>query len=220
MSPYNVLMTNVADESNELIRKALAGSDQALAELFDQNRKRLSRLLTLRMDPRIRARVSSSDVLQETFIELARRLPKYSQDAKIPFFIWLRTIAGNCLARAHRTHLGAEMRDAARDVSLAGAQVPGVSTILLASHIAGQFTSVDRDMLRAELQLKLQETLNGMSAEDREILALRHFEELTTDECSHVLKMTRSGVLKRHTRALRRLRDSIADQTDFKPFES
>ncbi len=211
-------MTGDSLDSEELIEAALSGSEGALAELFDQNRDRLRRLLTLRMDPRVRARVSPSDVLQETFLELARRLPRYSEEQQLPFFLWLRAIAGNCLARAHRTHLGADMRNAARDVSLAGSNVPGVSTMLLASHIAGHFTSVDRGVLRAELQLRVQEALNSMPERDQEILALRHFEELSTEECACVLGLSRSGVLKRHTRALRRLHDTISDHSDFKLF--
>ncbi len=168
----------------------------------------------------MRARLDASDVLQETYLELARRLPKYVQEPTIPFFIWLRMIAGNCLTRAHQKHLDTKKRNAKLEVSIASDQVPGVSTVLLASQLAGNFTSVDRGMLNADLQRKFEETLNSMSSSDREILALRHFEELSTEECAHILGMTRSGVLKRHTRALRRLRDAIGERSDLKPLDS
>ena len=111
------------DESliDQLINDAAAGDESALASLFEKYRDRLRRLVQLRMDARIRARVDASDVVQEAFVEAARRLPRYVEDDKVPFFLWLRVVTGDRLRHLHREHLGAEMRDANREALLPGA---------------------------------------------------------------------------------------------------
>ena len=96
----------------------MAADEEALAELFQQHRTRLKRMVRLRMDRRLQGRVDASDVLQEAYIDLAQRLPEYCVDAKIPFFLWLRLVTGQRLMQVHRRHLGTAMRDANREVSL------------------------------------------------------------------------------------------------------
>lgn len=197
-----------------LVEAALSGDEASVAELFELYRPRLKRLVLLRMHPRLQARIDASDVVQDTYLELSRRLSEYGQSHEIPFYLWLRMLAGKQLTHLHRKHLKAEMRTAFREVNLNVMPVPDASVMNLASHLAGEFTSVDRGLIRDELYLKLLETLNDMQDSDREIVAMRNFEELSTEEIATVLGLTRSGVLKRYTRAIRRLRDSIVDQHD------
>jgi RNA polymerase sigma-70 factor (ECF subfamily) len=199
-----------------LVDTARRGDEQALAVLFERYRARLTKLILVRMDARVQARIDVSDVLQDAFVEAARKLPEYGKEAKIPFFLWLRMIAGERLIQLHRMHLGAAKRDAQRQVSLHGGLMPEASSMFLASQLAGQFTSADRNLIRAEIQQKLQDALDRMDPGDREVIAMRHFEELTTDEIAIVLQLTRSGVLKRYTRAIRRLRAAIRDDSDLK----
>jgi len=200
------------------IQQAIAGDETALAALFQRYRARLRKMVLLRMDPRIRARVDASDVLQDAYVELARRLPNYVDDARLPFFLWLRTVAGDRLAQVHRTHLGAAMRDVNREVAIRPSTAPDVSTGFLAAQLVGQCTSVDRRAIQDELQIKLQEVLEAMDANDREVLALRHFEELSTEEISIVVGLSRSGVLKRYTRAVRRLQEALKGQPCFRQY--
>jgi len=167
----------VSDETeyDPLIQRALAGEEAALADLFDAHRARLERMVNLRLDRRLQARVDASDVLQEAYIDLAQRLPEFARQKKYAFFLWLRLITGQRLAKAYERHLGAAMRNADLEVALNQA-MPQASTFFLAARLAGTDTSVSQQMIRAERQAKLQEVLNGMDPNDREILALRHFE--------------------------------------------
>jgi RNA polymerase sigma-70 factor (ECF subfamily) len=144
---------------------------------------------------------------------MSRRLPEYAVDRKIPFFLWLRMLTSGRLQQLQRTHLGAEMRTAFREAGPSYPALADGSIFNIASHLAGDFTSVDRNLLKAEVQNKLTKALETMEEKDREIVGMRHFEELSTQEIAEVLGLTRSGVLKRYTRAIRRLREVVfADQ--------
>ena len=200
-----------ADESAEgLVRQVLAGDVQALAALFDQHRARLKRMVKLQLDRRLQGRVDASDVLQEAYLDLAQRLPEFRREAKYPLFLWMRLVTGQRLSQVHRRHLGAAMRNAELEVSIYQKALPQASTEFLASRLLGHFTSVSQQVVRAEQQIKLQEALNAMDEMDREILALRHFEELTNDEAAQVLEIQPGAASKRYLRALRRLKESLA----------
>jgi RNA polymerase sigma-70 factor, ECF subfamily len=198
------------DDAETLLRQALAGDAAALATLFDRHRERLKRMVKLRMDRRLQGRVDASDVLQEAYLDLAQRLPEYAKDPKFPLFLWMRLVTGQRLAQVHRKHLGAAMRNAELEVSIYQKALPQASTEFLASRLLGHFTSVSQQVIRAEQQIKLQEALNAMDPIDREILALRHFEELSNDESAEVLAIQPGAASKRYIRALRRLKEAMA----------
>lgn len=202
---------STANEEEILIDEASSGNEQALAQLFERHRHRLRKMVLLRLDQRVQARFDASDVVQEAFVEAARKLAEYGKDQNIPFFLWLRMITGERLIQLHRMHLGATKRNADREVSLNKAAIPEASSVYLASQLIGTFTSVDRNIIRVEVQQKLQVMLNQLDLEDREVIAMRHFEELSTEEIATVLGLTRSGVLKKYTRAVRRLREAISN---------
>ncbi len=208
-----LLMANL-EKADLLLEQACNADPSVLADLFQLYRDRLKRLILLRMHPRLATRLDASDVLQETYIELSRRLPEYAKERKLPFFLWLRLLAGERLLHLQRMHLGAEMRTVYRELNLASA-MPDASVWNLASQLAGEFTSADRNLIQAELRQKLVDALEQMEPNDREIVALRHFEELSTQEIAEVLQLTRSGVLKRYMRAIRRLRDVVFADQDF-----
>ena len=200
-----------ADDTGEvLLKQALAGDIPALAVLFSQHRDRLKRMIKLRLDRRLQGRVDASDVLQEAYLDLAQRLPEYCREPKFPVYLWMRLVTGQRLAQVHRKHLGAAMRNAELEVSIYQKALPQASTEFLASRLLGHFTSVSQRVVRAEQQIKLQETLNSMDEIDREILALRHFEELSNDEAAKVLEIQPGTASKRYIRALRRLKEAMA----------
>src|SRR5262249_53560955 len=127
---------------DELIAQAIAGDQKALATLFHRHRKRIREMVRLRLDRRLQGRVDPSDVLQEAFLDLAEKLPEYSQKrAEIPFFLWMRLVTGERLLRIHRRHLGAEIRNADREVSLHRGRMPQASSVSLAAQLLGRFTS-------------------------------------------------------------------------------
>lgn len=203
-------MTDSTSNTEILIRDAAAGDDQAVAELFAKYRKRLRRMISLRMDRRLQGRVDPSDVLQDAYLDFAKRLPEYAQSQSYPFFLWLRMLTGQRLMHVHRHHLETAMRDAGQEVSLYHKAMPEANSMSLAANLLGRMTSVSEQAIRAEIQIKLQETLNSMDPIDREILVLRHFEELTNNEAAEVLGIKKAAASNRYIRALKRLKDTLA----------
>jgi RNA polymerase sigma-70 factor (ECF subfamily) len=176
-----------------------------LNEQFAKHRQRLKRMVALRMNPRLRGRVDASDVVQDAYLEAARTLDAYQRDPKLPFFLWLRLVTGNRLIDIHRKHLGAEMRDANREVALHQGALPSANSESLAAQLLGHFTSPSQAAIRAEMKLRLQDALNSMDEVDREVLALRHFEQLNNSEVAEELGLSSSAASKRYLRALERL---------------
>ena len=195
-----------AMELDELVRRAAEGDESALAELFARHRTRLRQMIRLRLDRRLQGRVDPSDVLQDAFIDLSAKLPGYAEKPAIPFFLWLRLVVGERLLRVHRHHLSAAMRDAGREISLARGAVPRASSASLAAQLLGRITSASQAAVRAEHQHRLQEVLNDMDSTDREVIALRHFEELSNDEVASVLGLSKAAASKRYVRAMLRLK--------------
>jgi len=204
------LMDNNSAESVDLIERARAGDREALNTLLGRHRDRLRRMVEIRLDTRLQARLDASDVVQDAFVEVAERLEKYLRDPKLPLFLWLRLVVGERLLRLHRRHLGAQMRDAGREVSLYRGALPAASSAALAAQLLGRHTSPTQAVVRAERILRVQEALNTLDPMDREVLSLRHFEELTATEAAQVLGIQESAAAKRYFRALKRLKEILA----------
>src|SRR5262245_3256272 len=204
------LMDNNSGESVDLIERARAGDRAALDALFARHRGRLRRMVEMRLDTRLQARLDASDVVQEAYVEVAERLEEYLRDPRIPLFLWLRLVVGERLIRLHRHHLGTQMRDAGREVSLYRGALPAASSAALAAQLLGRYTSPTQAAVRAERILRVQEALNTLEPVDREILSLRHFEELTAGETALVLGIEESAAAKRYFRALKRLKETLA----------
>jgi RNA polymerase sigma-70 factor (ECF subfamily) len=195
----------------ELLARAAAGDEEALTELFSRYRKRLKQMVRLRLNRRLQGRIDDSDVLQEAYLEAARRLPEYLADRPLPFFLWLRHLTGEKLIDTHRRHLGAKMRDAAQEVSLHRGPMPAASSASLAAQLLGRLTSPSQAAVKAETRLRVQEVLNRMDLLDREVLALRHFEQLSNAEVAETLGLNESTASSRYLRALKRLKDELCD---------
>jgi RNA polymerase sigma-70 factor (ECF subfamily) len=204
-------MNRDRDRIDALVRRATRGEEGALAELFACYSGRLRQMIRLRLDRRLQGRVDPSDVLQEAYIDMAEKLQEYTDRAAIPFFVWLRMVVGERLARTHRHHLGAAMRDATREISLHRGAIPAASTTSLAAELIGEFTPASRAAVRAETKRTLEGILNAMDPIDREVIALRHFEELRNEEVAVVLGLTKFAASKRYVRAMLRLKAAIAD---------
>src|SRR4051812_33797962 len=208
-------MTGDDGTIDDLVQRAADGEEAALADLFDRHRVRLRQMVRLRLDRRLQGRVDPSDVLQDAYIDLSRKLPEYARRPSMPFFLWLRLVTGERLIRVHRQHLGAAMRDAGREISLYQGALPQASSVSLAAQLLGRFTSASRAVARAEMQVLLQEALNAMEPIDREIIALRHFEELSNDDSAAVLGLTKAAASKRYVRAMLRLKAVLASTPGF-----
>ena len=202
-------MSENAANERELLERAAAGDAALVGELFALHRARLRRMVDLRLDQRLQGRLDPSDVLQEAFLEYARSLPDYAKNPETPFYLWLRCITGRKLHALHRQHLGTRMRDVRREVSLYRGGLPEASSVSLAAQLLGKLTAPSQALLRAELQLQVQQALNEMEPLDREILALRHYEQLSNRETAQVLGISESAASIRFIRALRRLKDML-----------
>jgi RNA polymerase sigma-70 factor (ECF subfamily) len=198
------------NDSDDLIERARVGDREALNALFLRHRDRLHRMVEMRLDSRLQARIDASDVLQDAYVEVLERLEEYLRDPKIPIFLWLRLVVGERLLKLHRHHLGTQMRDAGREVSLYRGALPAASSAALAAQLLGKHTSPTQAVVRAERILRLQEALNTLDPLDREILSLRHFEELTAAESAEVLGIAEAAAAKRYFRALKRLKEILA----------
>jgi RNA polymerase sigma-70 factor (ECF subfamily) len=208
-------MTETTSNAEALVRRAASGDQEALARVFALYRDRLRQMVRLRLDRRLQGRLDPSDVLQDAYLDFARRLPDYARDPAMPFYLWLRFLTGQRLIDLHRQHLGAQMRDAAQEVSLYRGALPQASSTSLAAQLLGRLTSASRAAIRAETQIRVQEALNRMDPMDREVLTLRHFEMLSNDEAATVLGIKKTAASNRYIRALKRLKEILTGLPGF-----
>jgi RNA polymerase sigma-70 factor, ECF subfamily len=205
----STIMGQNSESTVRLIERARAGDKEALNEILSQHRARLRRMVELRLDARLRGRIDASDVLQDAYIDISCRWEEYLCDPKLPLFLWLRLVVGDRLVRLHRHHLGTQMRNAALEVTIYRGALPAVSSVALAAQLLGKHTSPSQAAVRVERMLRVQEALNALDATDREVLSLRHFEELTFAEAAQVLGIGESAATKRYFRALKRLKTAL-----------
>jgi RNA polymerase sigma-70 factor, ECF subfamily len=210
-----LFMTSEPSDVVELQRRIERGEEAALLDLFTRHRDRLKRMVKLRLDRRLQGRIDASDVLQEASIDVVRRAREYMARPSMPAFLWLRWITGERLLSLHRRHLGSKVRDAGLEVSLHHGALPQATSVSLAAMLLGRLTSPTRAAQRAELQLRLQDALNAMDPVDREILTLRHFEDLNNNETAQVLGISKTAASNRYIRALKRLKDALAGMQGF-----
>ncbi|QDS92814.1 RNA polymerase sigma factor [Roseimaritima multifibrata] len=197
--------------AERLLQQAQAGDDCALACLFNQHRGRLRNLLAFRMDKHLHARLDPSDILQESFLTVARRIGEYDQETKVSFFVWVRAITMDRLLYAYRQHITTQKRDARRDLSLECQVGENATSMSIAVALLANGTSQLGQLIRKEQTAKLLERLSEMDAVDQEIIAMRVFEGLTNGEAAEALDITKRAASKRFVRAIRRLRIVISD---------
>lgn len=195
--------------TNRLLRRAAGGDGEGWGALLTRHEGRLRRMVAFRLDPRLQGRIDPEDVVQEVSLAASEHRAEYLQRPAMPFFLWLRGIAGNKLLELHRRHLGTPMRDARREVSLYRGPMPGATSAALAARLLGHDTRPSEAAVRAEMKLRLQGALNAMDPTDREVLALRHVEQLTNAEAARELGIQERAAAKRYLRALKRLREVL-----------
>ena len=207
----------MADEidDGELLRRSAGGDEPAWRALVDRYQPRLRRMVQLRLSRRLQGRVDDTDVLQEAYLEIHRQLPAYAADPKLPLFLWMRHLTGLKLTEVHRRHLGTQLRDADREVTLHRGGLPEADSASLAAHLMGAITSPSQAVVKAELRLQVQAALNQLDPTDREVLALKHFEQLTTAEIGEVLGLSKAGAGHRYVKAIKRLRDLLEQTPGF-----
>jgi RNA polymerase sigma-70 factor (ECF subfamily) len=191
-------------DTEELIARARDGDAAARQQLLVRHRDRLCRMVAVRLDRRLAARVDPSDVVQEALAEAARKLPAYLRQQPVPFYHWLRRLAWEHLLKMHQRHLTARKRCAGREEQgLPG--LPDESALALVGRLVAPGTSPSNRLLRAELCQRVRGALAQLAEGDREVLVLRYLEDLPFSAIAEVLALNEGAVKMRHTRALRRL---------------
>jgi len=197
-------------DTDELLDQIQAGDLQARSVLLDRHRARLTKMIAVRFDPRLRPRLDPSDVVQETLAEAAGKLADFAGARPIAFYPWLRQLAGKVLLRLHERHVLADRRSVNRE-ALSMPALPDKSADRLMRGLSGARGSPADRMIAAERQARLRVALFELSEQDREILVLRHLEELSNSEIAEFLGLSVGTVRTRHTRALDRLRRQVDD---------
>jgi RNA polymerase sigma-70 factor (ECF subfamily) len=178
--------------------------------MLSRHAQRLQRVVQFRLDPRLSRRIDAADVVQEIFLEACAHQRDFESQSELPLFLWLRGIATNKLLEVHRRHLGTQMRDARREVTFCRRTPADHSSGALVDLLAGHGTRASEAAVRLEVKAQLQDALNQLDPLDREVLVLKHFEQLTSREAGQVLEIQERAAAKRYLRALARLKETLA----------
>lgn len=201
-------------ETQQLLDQARGGDARAAEQLLDQHRAPLRRMIDLRLDPRVAGRVDASDVVQDVLVEVHKRLGEYLKDPVMPFHLWLRHIARDHLIDAHRRHRVAQRRAVDRERPLVPAGLADHSSVELAAQFIDQELTPASAAVRHEMERRLHAALEDLDEDERDVLLMRHFEQLSNQEVAVALGLTEAAASMRHLRAVRRLRQLLVTEED------
>jgi RNA polymerase sigma-70 factor (ECF subfamily) len=197
-------------DTDVLLAQAAQGNAEARNRLLERHRPRLRQLIGLRLDRRVAARVDPSDVVQEALMDAAARLSEYLRTRSVPFYPWLRSLALERLLSMYRWHIGRGKRSVRRE-ECALPPLPDESAVELAQRLCNRGSSPSQRLARSEARAQVRAALERLSESDRELLILRHLEQLSIREIAGVLSISEGAVKVRHVRALERLRDLLGE---------
>jgi RNA polymerase sigma-70 factor (ECF subfamily) len=193
-------------ETRDLLARAEQGEPAAIEQLLSVHREPLRRMIGARLDPALAARVDASDIVQDVLLEAARRLNDYLRNPALPFHLWLRHIAKDHVIDAHRRHRQAQRRSMDREQPLLPAVLADHSSFELAGQVLDQELTPASAAIRHELQRRLNDAIAALEDDDREVILMRHAEQLSNQEVAAALGLTEAAASMRYLRAVRRLR--------------
>jgi len=197
------------DATAELLVNVRDGQSLAIEQLMDRHRNSLRRMIQLRLDQRIMQRMDVSDVIQDVLMEANRRLNDYLANPVIPFHLWIRQIAKDRIIDAHRRHRVSAKRSIDREQGQPGKGPPDQSTIELANQFRDQALTPAAAATQRELAQQIESAVQLLRENDREIILMRHYEQLNNQEIAQSLGLTEPAASMRYLRALKRLREVI-----------
>lgn len=200
-----------ADATRELIHQAAQGEPAAAGALLERHREALRNMVRARLDQRIGRRVDASDVVQDVLLEASQRLAEYLRDPKVPFGLWLRQMAQDRMIDLHRRHRVAARRSLDREQPLVAAGFGDRSSLELAAQLRDPEQTPAANALRKELHDRFLAALDRLEEDDREILVMRHVEQLSNSEAADILGLSPAAAGMRHLRALRRMREILGE---------
>jgi RNA polymerase sigma-70 factor (ECF subfamily) len=205
-------MPRPAPDTEELLRRAEQGDTQARQAVLVRHRQRLKQMVALHLDRRLAARIDPSDVVQEALLDATRGLDDYLRQRPLPFYPWLRQLAWERLIELHRRHLHAQRRSVKREEPLAP-HLSDESAQQLAERVLARQSGPSNHAIRSELRARIRTALDQLGERDREVLVLRHLEQLSTSETAAILGIREGAVKTRHLRALERLRQLLESES-------
>jgi RNA polymerase sigma-70 factor (ECF subfamily) len=200
-------MTDLLSRTQALIDRAHGGDEAARQQLLERYRDYLRRMVAVRLDRRLVARVDVSDVVQETLVEAARRLDDYLRERPLPFYGWLRQLAGERIIDTHGRHVTTRRRSVTLEHK--GLELPDASADELVRRLCADNTSPSNHLMRQERHERLKRALASLPPRDREVLVMRHLEQLSTAEIAAMLEISEPAVKSRLLRALIRMREQM-----------
>lgn len=201
-------------ETQELLAGAGKGQAAAVNQLLDRHREALRNMVRARMDQKLGRRVDASDVVQDVLLEASQRLDDYIRDPKMPFGLWLRQMAQDRIIDLHRRHRVARRRSIDREQQLGAGAMGDKSSLELVAQLRDPELTPAAASLRKELHERFVEAIDHLEEEDREIILMRHFEQLSNSEAADLLGLSQPAAGMRHLRALRRLREVLGEAAD------
>ncbi len=199
-------MSGDSSETIRLVERVARGETEPLESLLVRHRPRLLRMVEARLDRRLKARIDPSDVIQETYLEAASRLTSYLRSPRMPFFVWLRFLTSQKIVTLHRRHLGVGMRDVDQEAAIFPGEYSQESAAVTAPVFLDHGDRPSEAARRGECAELVHRALDGLSESDREVLVLRHFEQLSRAEIAVLLGVSEAAAGKRYLRALERLK--------------
>jgi RNA polymerase sigma-70 factor (ECF subfamily) len=198
--------------TQELLAEVGRGKCEAVNQLLDRHRAALRKLVQLRLDRKIARRIDASDVVQDVLLEANERLQEYLANPQMPFHLWLRHLARDRMIDMHRRHRGAQRRSLDRERPLTAPQYGDQSSFDLASQLAASDLTPAAASIRRELEQRFLSALDLLDDDDRDILLMRHFEQLGNSEAAEALGLSAAAAGMRHLRALRKLRTILGER--------
>lgn len=201
------------DPTANLLQDAKKGDQGAVEQLLTRHREALKRMVDMRLDKRVAQRVDVSDIVQEVLVEASRRLQLYLENPVMPFHLWIRQIAKDRIIDAHRRHRVSAKRSVDRERRLEINGQPDASTIELAGQLLDPELTPAARATQREMAIQVQTCIEQLDERDRDILLMRHYEQLSNQEVAQALGLTEPAASMRYLRALKRLRAAIAGET-------
>ena len=199
----------MASDADELVKRLKDQDHTALAELFEINRDRLSRMVAIRMDRRLKGRIDATDVLQEAYMILSQKIGNFADYPDMSPYVWMRLTVNDRLIALHRKHIQAGKRDARKEISMSQKANPDESSAEIVDTLADTVSSVGGKVARAEVTKMIKATLECMEDKDREIILMRIFEGMSNAEAAQALNLTANGASSRFSRAMDRLQKDV-----------
>ncbi len=203
-----------SDETQELLSAARGGDTDARNQLLERHREALRRMVGLRMDRAVQGRVDASDIVQDVLVEANRRLTDYLSATKMPFHAWLRHLARDRLIDAHRRHRAAARRSVDREQPLVSPALADQSAMDLAALVRDRELTPAAAATHRELEVRFQAAIETLDEQDREIILMRHFEQLSNQQAAQALELSEPAAGMRYLRAMRRLRSLLEEAPD------